>query len=176
MERQRKSDPSLGIFDWNRFLDSPNNRLFYPDFPSDLFFEIQVSVEKISQPIFLFSAGRPSLLVSGDIQKIRDIELEISETKERISALTTQVIREVQANTQAIKAVQMLFYDIISHAIFVGENTDDVKFTIDASSLNRTPTTIDIDIPKSKSLGKFVFKLLAYDLTVFLHTANVTAY
>ena len=86
--------------------------------------------------------------VAVNIQRIRDIELEISETKERISALTTQVIREVQASEQTIKAVQVLFYDIISRAIFMGENTEDVKFDIHASSSSRTPTTIDIDIPK----------------------------
>lgn len=110
--------------------------------------------------------------VAVNIQKIREIELEISETKEKISALTTQVIREIQANESTIKAVKLFFYDIIAQAIFVGENTDDVKFDIHASSLDRTPATIDIDIPKSKSLGKFVFKLLAYDLTVFLHALH----
>ncbi len=108
--------------------------------------------------------------VSVNIQKIREIVLEISEIKEKLSTLTTQVIREVQASEQTIKEVKLLFYEIISNAIFVDENTEDVKFDISASSSTRTPTTIDIDVPKSKSLGKFVFKLLAYDLTVFLHT------
>ena len=86
--------------------------------------------------------------------------------------MTTQIIREVQASEHIIKDVKLLFYDITSQAIFVDEDTDDVKFDISASSSNRTPTTIDIDIPKSRSLGKFVFKILAYDLTLFLHAVH----
>lgn len=63
-----------------------------------------------------------------DIQKIQQIE--VSEIEAQISSLTTQVIREIQASAQTIKDIKLLFYDIISHAIFVGENTDDVKFDI----------------------------------------------
>ncbi len=110
--------------------------------------------------------------VSGNIREIERVDLDISKIKERISAETTQVIQQVQACDALKKSLKTRFYDIISNAVFVDEDTEGVKFDISAESSRKIPADIDIDVPKSTALGHLVFKLLAYDLTVFFHSIH----
>lgn len=110
---------------------------------------------------------------SGYIRQMKEIELEISKAKEMVSSAATRVIRDVQAGDRIIRELKTLFYDIICNAIFYDEDHEDVKFDIYASASGRKrPARIEIDVPKSEALGRFVFKILAYDLTLFFYTVH----
>lgn len=103
------------------------------------------------------------------INQIQEIEVKISELKTRLSETNTKVINDLQQVEDIVKNLISLFYDIISHAVFVDKDLEGAFFDIKTGSNKTAPAKILIDVPKSESLGKSRFKILAYDLLVFLN-------
>lgn len=103
------------------------------------------------------------------INQIKEIEVEISKLNTRLSQTNTKVIDDLQKVDDIIKNLTSLFHDIISHAIFVGKDIEGAFFDVKSMANKRSPAKILIDVPKSLSLGKARFKILTYDLLVFLN-------
>jgi len=103
------------------------------------------------------------------LDQIQEIEVKISELNTRLSETNTKVIHDLKQVENTIKNLIALFYEIISHAIFVDKDVEGAFFDIKAGANKKTPAKISIDVPKSESLGKSRFRILAYDLLVFLN-------
>jgi uncharacterized protein YydD (DUF2326 family) len=108
------------------------------------------------------------------IKQIQEIEVEISQLNTRLSEINTKVINGLHQADEALKNLTSLFFDIISHAIFVDKDTEGAYFTIKPGANRESPAKIKINIPKSESLGKSRFKILAYDLLVFFNIIKST--
>ncbi len=103
------------------------------------------------------------------INQINELTLRISETSEKISAAITSIIKDIQGSQEKIRELRALFFEILKNAVMVDENTEGAVFEIRESESRKAPCKIQVDIPKSDSLGKSRFKILAYDLTILLN-------
>jgi len=103
-------------------------------------------------------------------RQLKEQELKIAEAKEKISTTRKQVIQDRQASDKIVTELKTLFYDLIAEAIFE-EGSEKVKFDIPTTT-SGVPVHIEVDIPKSDAKARVEFKLLAYDLTVFLNTIH----
>jgi uncharacterized protein YydD (DUF2326 family) len=106
------------------------------------------------------------------LKEINELTLSISETSEKISNTITSIIKDIQGNQEKIREIRALFFGILKNAVMVDENTEGALFEIKVSENRRSPCKIRVDVPKSEALGKSRFKILVYDLTVFLNQVN----
>ena len=103
--------------------------------------------------------------------RVRALEAEeqkIAETNAKISEPVLQIVRERQTQEASIREIRKTFFDILQHTIYLGESVEDAYFNITATGKASSPLNVEIEVPKSDSLGKSRFKLPVYDLTVFL--------
>jgi uncharacterized protein YydD (DUF2326 family) len=103
--------------------------------------------------------------------RVRALEAEeqkIAETNALISETVVQIVRERQTQDVSIREIRKTFFDILQHTIYLGEAVEDAYFDITATGKSASPLNVEIEVPKSDSLGKSRFKLPVYDLTVFL--------
>ncbi len=103
------------------------------------------------------------------LKEINELTLSISEASEKISNTITSIIKDIQGNQEKIREIRALFFDILKNAVMVDENTEGALFEIKVSENRRSPCKIRVDVPKSEALGKSRFKILVYDLAVFLN-------
>jgi uncharacterized protein YydD (DUF2326 family) len=102
------------------------------------------------------------------IRALEEEEQKIAETNAQISDTIVDIVKERQTQDAAIREIRRTFFDILQHTIYLGEAVEDAYFDITATNRPASPLNVEIEVPKSDSLGKSRFKLPVYDLTVFL--------
>ena len=81
-------------------------------------------------------------------------------------------LTELKNFENEINSLRALFLDLLTHAIFVDENFDNAYFNLSPQRKIRQrtlPFKIDVEIPKAEALGNARYKIVAYDLMVFLN-------
>lgn len=86
--------------------------------------------------------------------------------------LKTEAVSQISADLNAVKDkisdIREIFLDIVSETVNIN-NPEDAVFDIRPASDMKSPVKVNIEVPKSDALGKKRFKILTYDLTVFLN-------
>lgn len=103
------------------------------------------------------------------LSQLQEIEDSIAEHQKRLSELTAVIIQDIRASQHHIDRLRLLYKEILENAIFVDRSTEGGYLDIRESAQQLSPVQIVVDVPKSESLGKDRFRLLAYSLTVFLN-------
>lgn len=101
--------------------------------------------------------------------RLSELEASLAELKARAAELTRAIIEDVQQSEYLINGLRLLFDEILENAFFVNETERGGYLDIRATSSQTAPASITVNVPKSASLGKYVFGILAYDLTAFLN-------
>ena len=94
----------------------------------------------------------------------KDIYLKIDQLNKAIQEIKSQ-IDPVQGK---INEIASLYFEITKKVIYDIESGKAV-FSIKPAPDMRSPLNISVEIPKSKALGKSRYKILVYDLSVFLN-------
>ncbi len=102
------------------------------------------------------------------LQKISELEIEISKIDTELKGVKTQIVESIQSSENSIKEIRALFYEVLENSIFFDEDKKGFAFEI-TNSDKGVPIKFEVDVPKSGSKGNQFFKLMAYDLTVFLN-------
>lgn len=102
------------------------------------------------------------------VRALEEEEQKIAETNAQISETIVSIVKERKEQDAAVRDIRKTFFDILQHTIYLGETVDDAYFDIKATNRPNSPLNVEIEVPKSDSLGKSRFKLPVYDLTVFL--------
>ncbi len=160
--------------------------------------EYSASLEKIKQAIVGLEQNKKSLYAQlkqprvlddiksaysflGDIKTKREqsrvlrdeldrIELDSSTNKKQITDSINEIVRNKSSLDEALKEVKSIFFDVVQNSVVVEENDLPTHLLIEPRANIKSPISIDIQVPRSGSLGKDRFKILAFDLTVFLTT------
>jgi uncharacterized protein YydD (DUF2326 family) len=105
--------------------------------------------------------------------RIDELEKSITGKQKKIDEDSEKIIDELNTKSkEKINKLSELFGNIVSNAIFVNENSEDKSFYIRgvaSTARKKNPVEFTINVPKSDALGNSRFKILAYDLTVFLN-------
>lgn len=102
------------------------------------------------------------------LSQIKKTENDISNNNHEISQTINNISKEIQDAKENIKRLESIYYEIISTKM-PGDDLKNAAFNISYSQNKKSPLTIRIDIPKKYASGSAKFKILAYDLTVFLN-------
>jgi len=104
------------------------------------------------------------ILVDEYNQILSDQEIVISEVRRDISL-------DIQNAQSSLNELRELFNEILSSALFLNEEDSSGYFDISQTrnSKNNLPFKIDVNIPKSGSLGQEDLKTIAYDILIFLN-------
>jgi uncharacterized protein YydD (DUF2326 family) len=104
---------------------------------------------------------------SAKLTQLLEMQSSIAKLRLRLSELTSAIIEDIRASQEQINALRLLYKEILENAIFVDKSTQGGYLDVQEDSSKRPPIDIIVNVPKSESLGKYQFSLLAYDLTVF---------
>jgi len=104
-----------------------------------------------------------------NLQKIDELNIAISKIDIQLKSVKNQVIEVIQQIESSINDLRALFHEVLENSIFYDEDKKGFIFGITTPSKGSSPIKFDIDVPKSGSKGNEYFKLMAYDLTVFLN-------
>ena len=96
------------------------------------------------------------------------INKKLAEENTKISQEVNKINIEMDLAKNKIEEIRSIFFSIVSELIYL-EKREDAIFSINPDSNIRSPLKINVEIPKSNSLGKFRLKILLYDLTVFFN-------
>ena len=98
---------------------------------------------------------------------LSDQEIVLSQSRRDIS-------EEIQKAEKTLNELRELFNEVLSSALFLDEEDSSGYFDISLSrkSKSNLPFKIDVNIPKSGSLGQEDLKTIAYDLMIFLNAMN----
>ena len=104
------------------------------------------------------------ILVDEYNQILLDQEIVLSEVRRDISF-------DIQNAQSSMNELRELFNEILSSALFMNEEDSSGYFDISQTrySKNTLPFKIDVNIPKSGSLGQEDLKTIAYDIMIFLN-------
>ncbi len=103
-----------------------------------------------------------------ELKKIDVLDLEISKEDKELKSVKTEIVEVIQEIDETIKKIRALFYEVLENTIFFDEDKTGFAFEI-ANTSKGKPLKFEVDVPKSDSKGNKFFKLMAYDLTVFLN-------
>jgi uncharacterized protein YydD (DUF2326 family) len=106
------------------------------------------------------------------VQQIDDIQEKMTNLNVSISETQRDLLTELKNFENEINSLRALFLDLLTHAIFVDENFDNAYFNLSPKRKVRQrtlPFKIDVEIPKAEALGNARYKIVAYDLMVFLN-------
>lgn len=103
------------------------------------------------------------------LNQVQEIESSILDLKTRLATLTRDIIDNIRNSQNDINTLRLLYKEILESAIFVDKSTEGGYLDIEESSGSTSPVNVIVDVPKSESLGKYRFKMLAYSLTVFFN-------
>jgi len=106
---------------------------------------------------------------TGIIRKITELELTISKIQVDISECIYDIITVIDENQEVFKKLKNRFSDIVRITSFNLINFDEIVFDVIAQHSRKSPINIFLEIPKSQSLGRNRFRIMAYDLTVFFN-------
>lgn len=102
------------------------------------------------------------------IKQIDDIDKQLYNINKKISKSIEAISKEVNSSDSNISNLHSLFLNNVRNMIHV-EDIKKAIFDIRPIPDLRAPLKIAIEVPKSSSLGKNRFRILAYDLTVFFN-------
>jgi uncharacterized protein YydD (DUF2326 family) len=100
--------------------------------------------------------------------EIDAINKKLTEENTKISQEVNKINEEMDIAKKKIEDIRSIFFSIVNELIYL-ERREDAVLSINPDSNVRSPLKINVEIPKSSSLGKFRLKMLIYDLTVFFN-------
>lgn len=118
--------------------------------------------------IYLYDHKSKQEMLEGAISEIEKLNDQINEINIKIPKTISKLSSEINLVKKKINDITSLFLEIIKKTTSV-TTLNEVFFDINTTSNLKSPLKISIGIPKTEALGKSRFKILAYDLTVFLH-------
>ncbi len=101
------------------------------------------------------------------ISDVNRLDEEIYKKKMEITQAIASIAEEINQVQDKIKRISALFFEIIGRTF--PDNAKEAVFDIRPNPEVASPLRISVDVPKSAALGNTRFKILAYDLTVFLN-------
>lgn len=103
------------------------------------------------------------------LNRLAELDAELARLKTRAAELIEGILADVNGSESVINDLRHLFDEILEAASSVPEDKLGGYLDIEATAHQVSPVNITVHVPKSASLGKKVFGILAYELTVFFN-------
>ncbi len=107
-----------------------------------------------------------NLAVTGKIAQLNEA---IADLDLQISGDVKNLVAQQLVFADKVEELQGIFTDFVHTVVGQSQSIGSAYFDIKTRPDKRSPVQVTIEVPKSASLGKSRFKILAYDLTVFFN-------
>ncbi len=111
------------------------------------------------------------------LSQVDEFNRILSDQEIVLSQVRRDISEDVQKAQSDLNNLRELFTEILASAIFIDENDSSGYFDVALTHNKRkgtVPFKIDVNVPKSSSLGQEVLKTIAYDLMIFLNSISHT--
>lgn len=105
------------------------------------------------------------------IEQLDIIEEAVASKKSSISQTVENLLAEKNSIAYIINEIKAIFLDLVDNSVDIEHGDTTPYFSIDFKSNQRSPVKFSIEVPRGGSLGKGRFKILAFDLTIFIYSA-----
>lgn len=102
------------------------------------------------------------------IEQLDHIEESIASTKSLVSSTVAKLVAKKNEDLQMVDEIKSIFLDLVDGSVDIDSSDVNPYFNIEFKSNQNSPVKLSLEVPRGSSLGKGRFKILAFDLTVFI--------
>ncbi|MCI5223193.1 MAG: DUF2326 domain-containing protein [Candidatus Electrothrix sp. AR4] len=102
------------------------------------------------------------------IEQLDLIEEAIADKKSNVSATVAKLVAEKNHSIKIVDEVKEVFLDLVEGSVDIDSSDISPYFNIEFQSHQNSPVKLSLEVPRGGSLGKGRFKILSFDLTVFI--------
>jgi uncharacterized protein YydD (DUF2326 family) len=102
------------------------------------------------------------------IEQLDHIEEAIARKKFNVSSTVARLVANKNEYLQVVDEVKEIFIDLVEGSVDIDSSDVSPYFNIEFKSNQKSPIKLSLEVPRGSSLGKGRFKILAFDLTVFI--------
>ena len=102
------------------------------------------------------------------IEQLDHIEESIASKKSLVSSTVAKLIAKKNESIPTIDEIKSIFLDLVDGSVDIDSSDLSPYFNIEFKSNQSSPIKLSLEVPRGSSLGKGRFKILAFDLTVFI--------
>lgn len=102
------------------------------------------------------------------IEQLDHIEESIASKKSLVSSTVAKLVAKKNENIPTIDEIKSIFLDLVDGSVDIDSSDLSPYFNIEFKSNQSSPIKLSMEVPRGSSLGKGRFKILAFDLTVFI--------
>jgi uncharacterized protein YydD (DUF2326 family) len=102
------------------------------------------------------------------LQQLDEIEEKIADKKSDVGNVVAEMVSNKNRYTEALDEIKTIFLDLVEGSVDIDGADVTPFFNIDFKANQQSPVQVKLEVPRGGSLGKGRFKILAFDLTVFL--------
>lgn len=102
------------------------------------------------------------------IENIYSVEKNISTFKSKTNKIVDRMVQEKDSFDDSISRMKEIFYELIDNTVDIDPKDTTPYFQVEPRSHSTSPILINMEVPRSGSLGKDRFKILVFDLTIFI--------
>jgi uncharacterized protein YydD (DUF2326 family) len=109
--------------------------------------------------------------LSGQLSYVEQLDLvegKIASKKSDVSNTVAKIVAEKNQFSLIIDEIKEIYLDLVEGSVDVDSSDVSPYFDIVLKAHQNSPLKLSLEVPRGSSLGKGRFKILAFDLTVFL--------
>lgn len=100
------------------------------------------------------------------------IENAIAGGKSEVGKIVANIVKSKESASEKLNHIKNIFLDLVENTVDTEKSDVSPYFNIEFKSHQSSPTQIKLDVPRGSSLGKGRFKILAFDLSMFISSSK----
>ena len=102
------------------------------------------------------------------VEQLDFIEESIAAKKSLVSSAVEKLVVDKNEASGAVDEAKNIFLDLVDGSVDIDSSDISPYFNVEFKSNQNSPIKLTLEVPRGSSLGKGRFKILAFDLTVFI--------
>jgi len=108
----------------------------------------------------------------GYLEQLDLVEESIATKKSTIGNIVAEIVKEKSSLMSDLEGIKKIFIEIVENSVDTQGAEIKPYFNIEPRTNIASPLQVNIEVPRGDSLGKGRFKILSYDLTLFLNACE----
>ena len=106
------------------------------------------------------------------VEQLDFIEESIASKKSLVSSAVEKLVVDKNEASGAVDEAKNIFLDLVDGSVDIDSSDISPYFNVEFKSNQNSPIKLTLEVPRGSSLGKGRFKILAFDLTLFISSLS----
>ncbi len=102
------------------------------------------------------------------VEQLDFIEDAIASKKSEVGNTVRDIVAEKHELSEIVDQIKEVYLDLVEGSVDIDSADNNPYFNIEFKANQNSPVKLSLEVPRGSSLGKGRFKILAFDLTVFI--------